>query len=870
MAFHSGQSVAWFPAVTVLDAPNYATGANLGVSGTRFYASSQTQPPTSLIDVFRNLLLPAASQEVGVPESPSAPCPDSATDSDAEGGDRQQASIQSFRSASRTRQIDVRTKKNAVEESVNSFASGASTLSRQPVWPFSLADSQLAGTGVRVDSGAGSDTQPKLLRTKASVRAAQSTICAAASSSPTPEQPAGPAELEARVTTGQACFFTGNWQEQLPMAVVAKLTPKPVDQPADGLPHGGEQPTLVPQESQTVTLLSTQADATDGAGQATLRGEGGGTPRPRSQGVALGRGASANSFDGNGNQTTEKAGNSPKAYTPPQLAESTSAARHLNSPEWSGSPAADSTRSRQVGGVAPDSSFQNQSRGSASSSLAIAIPPQPDPTDVAGHEHALGWSLTSTQCPAESGLGKESASGQFASSQSPSFTASPSSSRVEPRSTQPGSAGSLMPKESLAWSDSPTTRPTESFREPELALRQFAPGQRPSSAVSLSAPKNSPVSPQPESNGFASHQNPSGWSGNCAPDSAELERESITAQARSAQVRGNEAPDWLKTPLIASASPQINSSVVVSPTDSLQFRGNPDKSAGGTSHEGETGLGRYDRRENVQTPTLTNKTAGCELIRVDQSGGIANTGMAQTTVAAPVLIKQSEVLETSRPLTQDAAAEAAQESTLPAQPSRSSASISSIEVQVHLQSDSQIGLRFVDRQGHIEVQMKSADQQASQTLIDGLDGLKSSLTREGWSVESRIPTRLTLAADATPEASVFDRSSAPIGQPPDTSLPRLAWVGATPTVEDGHVHDLQEHTDNAQYVRTETPVLTPLNHRSDSDSSTGQDRSHPDQNDTSGRKEQQHSADHGSRNSEKQSRQPTRNTETWMDSIESL
>ena len=871
MAFRSGQSVAWFPAVTVPDTPYYATGANLGVSETRSCASSQAQRPTSLIDVFRNLLLPASIQEIDFPENPSALFPDSATDSAAEGGERRQASIHSFRSAPRTKQIDANAKQNADQGSVTLFASNASALSRQPAWPFSMPDSQFSITGVNVDSDAGNDVPPKRLRSEGSTGVAQSTRYAADGPAPTLSESAGPAELKARVTTGQAGFVPDNRQERLSIAAIAELTPKPVERSAEGLRHGGEQSIPVLQESQTIAPLSTQAGAIDVVAQATSwGGERGGTPAPNSQGFARGRAVSANSFDGNRDQTTEKTDNSPKPDVPPQLAESVGTAKHLNSPEWSDRPATGSTPSRQIVGVALDPFVQNQSRGSASSSLAIAISPQPDSTAVAGHERTLDWCRTSTSCPAEPVLGKDSATGQFASSQRPSFVASPSSSRVEPTSPQPGSTGSVMQKESLAWSGSPMPRPAESAPGRETALSQFAPGQRPSSAVSLSAPRNGPVSPQPDSNGFVTHQNSSGWSGNYARDSAESERESITAQIRSAQVQVNGAPDRLKAPLVVPASLQTDSGAVANPTDSLQFRGNSDKSDGDTRHEGETGLGRYDRRENVPKPTLTNKPAGGDLIRLDQSGGIANTETAQMTVTAPALTRQNEVQETSRPLTQEASADGAQESTLPAQPSRTSAPISSIEVQVQLQSDSQIGLRFIDRNGHIEVQMKSADQQAAQTLIGGLDGLKSSLAREGWSVESRIPARPTLAAETTPEASAFGKVSAPTSQPAATSLPRLAWVDALSPVEEGHVRGFQEHTDNAQYVRPEPPAPTPLNHRGDSDSSTGQDRSHPDQGGTSERKEEQHSTDHSSRDSEKQGRRPTHNTETWMDSIESL
>ena len=166
--------------------------------------------------------------------------------------------------------------------------------------------------------------------------------------------------------------------------------------------------------------------------------------------------------------------------------------------------------------------------------------------------------------------------------------------------------------------------------------------------------------------------------------------------------------------------------------------------------------------------------------------------------------------------------------------------------------------------------MKSADPQAAQTLIEGLDGLKSSLAREGWSVESQIPARLNLAAGTTPESNAFVGTSTPNGQSSAASLVKPAWVDGTPSFEESHVHGLQEHTDSAQNIRSEPSTSAPLSHRIDWDSSTSQDRSSPEHGGTSGRKEQQHSADHGSRDSEKQGRRPTHNTETWMDSIESL
>ena len=554
MILRSGQSVAWFPAVTVSDTPYIATGANLGVGGTCFYASSQAQRPTSMIAVFRNLL-PASIQEVDDPESPAALCSDSATDSAGEGGERQQALIHSFRSASSTRQIDAKTTKNSAEESVSLFASDGSALPRQPAWPFSMPDVQPSITGVRVDSGAGRDMPPKRLRSEGSAGVAQNTECAADASSPTRAAIAGPAEWKVGVTTGQAGFFSDNQQAQLSIAAIGELTPKRVDGSTGRLPHGGEQSTPVLQASQTSALVSTQAGTTDVAAQSTLQGEEGEAPRPISQGLALGRGASANSFNGDWDQTTEKAGNSPRADFPPQLAESVATAKRQDPADWSDSPAAVSTQSRQVAGAALDPSVQSQSGGSASSSLAIAISPQPDITDVSGHVLALDWRRSSTAGLTGSGLGKESAPSQIASSQSPSFTAAPTASRIEPTAPQPGSAGSVTLKESFAR--------------------------------------------------FVSSTYP--------------------------------------------ANPRLGNA--------------------------EMGLGRYDRREIVQTPALIDKPTGGEHVHVDQSARIANTGTAQTTMTSTVFAKQDEAQEASRPLALDESADGVQESTLAGQPSPSSAAI---------------------------------------------------------------------------------------------------------------------------------------------------------------------------------------------------
>ena len=46
-----------------------------------------------------------------------------------------------------------------------------------------------------------------------------------------------------------------------------------------------------------------------------------------------------------------------------------------------------------------------------------------------------------------------------------------------------------------------------------------------------------------------------------------------------------------------------------------------------------------------------------------------------------------------------------------------------------------MGLRFVEKQGRVEVQLKSGDASTAKTLSDNLAGLRTTLNEGGWDME---------------------------------------------------------------------------------------------------------------------------------------
>jgi hypothetical protein len=250
--------------------------------------------------------------------------------------------------------------------------------------------------------------------------------------------------------------------------------------------------------------------------------------------------------------------------------------------------------------------------------------------------------------------------------------------------------------------------------------------------------------------------------------------------------------------------------------------------------------------------------------------GTGNGDPSPATAPIAIPPQQSVTQETHMTSDEKAPPSGTQDSIAFMEPSRGSGSISSIELQVQSEGESQVGLRFIERQGRVEVQMKPTSQQTAQVLIGSVDELKNSLAREGWIVEIGIPTHLTLAVGAKPEPAAFNATFTSTNPPPAPSLPPLTGLQDSSPVAEIFIHRPEEPTDTIQSIRTEAPATAPLNQNSNAESSTCQNRSQQEKDGSSDRREQQQSSQDGNTDSERQDRPPARIAGAWLDSIESL
>jgi hypothetical protein len=163
-------------------------------------------------------------------------------------------------------------------------------------------------------------------------------------------------------------------------------------------------------------------------------------------------------------------------------------------------------------------------------------------------------------------------------------------------------------------------------------------------------------------------------------------------------------------------------------------------------------------------------------------------------------------------------------------------SVDAIELQVKSTNDSSVGLRFVERQGHIEIQLKSGDPQTAQALSENLAGLKTSLSETGWDVQTRLPS-----AGQTAQGAALDQ----------------------------RIHAAADPSGSSQSPRTGEVTAGQMNQQSGSDSTAGQDHPRPARDDSSGRNAQQGRHDGASADSERQGRRSARDSEAWLESIQS-
>lgn|GEM_PF-2061318 len=165
-----------------------------------------------------------------------------------------------------------------------------------------------------------------------------------------------------------------------------------------------------------------------------------------------------------------------------------------------------------------------------------------------------------------------------------------------------------------------------------------------------------------------------------------------------------------------------------------------------------------------------------------------------------------------------------------------SSSVGAIELQVRTSDDSAVGLRFVERQGHVEIQLKSSDSQTAQALSENLTGLKTSLNETGWDVQAR----LSPVAQGSQNAVLEQRVRAETEQSGLFPVPRSSEVTTAQTVQSGT-----------------------------SDSARNEDNSHSDRQQSSERDGQQGRHDAGGADSERHEQRSTRGSAAWLESMES-
>lgn len=196
-----------------------------------------------------------------------------------------------------------------------------------------------------------------------------------------------------------------------------------------------------------------------------------------------------------------------------------------------------------------------------------------------------------------------------------------------------------------------------------------------------------------------------------------------------------------------------------------------------------------------------------------------------------------------------------------AAPKPGGSAVGAIELQINSPDQRSVGLRIVERQGRVEIQMKSADQQTARALSENLGALKTSLNETGWDVESRVQTRIAPIGQVAQTAATADRGSVPSAGYQSTNLSaRFSFDSSfTPADRSNSVplHPM-EQVSSAQMSR-----------QSGSDSSASQDHSRPDQSDPSGRNGQQGRNDNASADSGGQGRRSARDSEAWLESMES-
>jgi hypothetical protein len=292
----------------------------------------------------------------------------------------------------------------------------------------------------------------------------------------------------------------------------------------------------------------------------------------------------------------------------------------------------------------------------------------------------------------------------------------------------------------------------------------------------------------------------------------------------------------LTLPSAASSSTRLqgDSAVGLQSPGVTETNAVPETRVGDFDHGGESSFDQSATSQQAVFAVSNKKKAETSNAQSNEPAAISDPGVgdqraATSPIATPPAESQSTRTGAEAPVAASSVLEPA--STEPAKPP--TASVGTIELQVRGADEQQVGLRFVERQGQVEIQLKSGDVQTAQALSDNLADLKTSLNADGWNVESRIQGR----------PSSTDQSSQ-IAMSPD-------------------------HLGSPQTLRAEQISMGQMNGQSGSDSSAGKEHSRPDQDGASGKNEQQARNESAGSNSERHGRRSARDSEAWLESIES-
>lgn len=278
-------------------------------------------------------------------------------------------------------------------------------------------------------------------------------------------------------------------------------------------------------------------------------------------------------------------------------------------------------------------------------------------------------------------------------------------------------------------------------------------------------------------------------------------------------------------------------------------------------HESGSSLDQPASQQKVDV-TASKKKVEAGSVRSEDAAVPPDRGMnAQSEAASSIATRPAGAQRSRMPDESPAPASPVLEpvATEPAKPFGSS--VGSIELTVKISGEEQVGLRFAEKQGRVEIQLKSSDAQTAKALSDNLAGLKTSLNEGGWDVESRVQDRPAGLDQGSQTGVSSEKSPSTQAQFESSGLAARAPLTSSSTPVD--------HLGSPPPPRPEQISSGQMSRQSGSDPSAGQDHSRPDRDGSSGRDGQPARDDSARGDSERQGRRSGRDSEVWLESMES-